>query len=194
MRRTAGIAGCAEWVQIKTELVGLGEGPAGGMRFAKQDSPDNPRVGRGSRAVLLSDVTSGGATPILEKTLAFTEARNRMLAENIANITTPGYRAKQLDVKAFQAALREASAKRAGNGGKFDVPTTREVGRDRAGRLVVKPSEEPVENLLFQDGTNARVERQMALLAENTLMHRTAVDLLQHYYEGVAKAIRGKMR
>jgi len=144
--------------------------------------------------VFLSDVTNSGAIPVLEKTLAFTEARNRVLAENIANITTPGYRAKQLDVGSFQAALAEASEKRARNGGEFEMPATAEVRDDETGHMVVTPSEEPVENLLFQDGTNARIERQMAQLAENTLMHRTASDLLQAKYESVAKAIRGRMR
>jgi flagellar basal-body rod protein FlgB len=131
---------------------------------------------------------------MLEKTLAFTEARNRVLSENIANITTPGYRARQLDVGAFQAALAAASEKRVRNGGEFEMPATTEVRQDGAGHMVVTPSEEPVENLLFQDGTNARIERQMAHLAENTMMHRTASDLLQAKYEGVAKAIRGRMR
>lgn len=175
-----------------SELAGVEEGAAGGMRLAELDAPDGLRVGLGSSALFLSDVTSGGATPMLEKTLAFTEARNRVLAENIANISTPGYRTKQLDTRAFQAALREASERRARSGGAFEMAATREAAQDETGRLVVTPSEEPPENLLFQDGTNARIERQMAQLAENTLMHRTASDLLQQRYGTIAKAIRGR--
>jgi flagellar basal-body rod protein FlgB len=144
--------------------------------------------------VFVADITSGGAFPMLEKTLAFTEANNRMIATNIANITTPGYRTKQLDVSAFQDALRQAAQRRADRGGEFRLPETNQIRADRAGHLQVSPQEEPVENLLFQDRTNARIERQMALLAENAMMNQVAVELLQGYYGGIAKAIRGRPR
>ena len=144
--------------------------------------------------MFVSDITNVGAIPMLEKTLAFTEAHNRMIATNIANITTPGYRTKQLDVSAFQSALREASAKRAERGGAFQLPSSGQFRTDDAGRLHVSPSEEPAENLLFQDGTNARIERQMALLAENTMMNQIAAEQLKGYYNGLGKAIRGRVR
>lgn len=142
--------------------------------------------------MLVSDVTSGGTVPMLEKTLAFTEARNRMLADNIANVLTPGYRTKQLDVSAFQAAMKDAWEKRTQRDGQFRLESSGEVQVSDAGQLQVTPSQEPAENLLFQDGTNARIERQMAQLAENTLMSRTAVELMRQSYEVVAKAIRGR--
>ena len=142
--------------------------------------------------MLLSDMVNGGAIPMLEKTLAFTEARNRMFATNIANITTPGYQTKQLSVEKFQSALREASEKRAQRG-EFRMDSTNEFQVGRSGRLQVTPSEEPVENLLFQDGTNARIERQMALLAENTMMNQMANELLKGRFAGLQKAIRGRL-
>ncbi len=145
--------------------------------------------------MFLTEITSGGAFPMLEKTLAFTEARNNMLADNVANILTPGYRTKQLDVSSFQSALQEAAASRAERGGEFQLRETNELSADQAtGHLRVTPSERPVENLLFQDGTNARIERQMAMLAENTMMNQTAAELLQGRFDGLSKAIRGRVR
>ncbi|MFQ5422341.1 MAG: flagellar basal body rod protein FlgB [Phycisphaerae bacterium] len=142
---------------------------------------------------LLTDITGGGAFPMLEKTLAFTAARNRMLAENIANVTTPGYRTQQLDVSAFQAALRDASDRRSPVEKPFRLERTNEFELDEAGFLKTHPSEEPAENLLFQDGTNARIERQMAMLAENAMMNQFAAETLKGYYDGMAKAIRGRV-
>lgn len=142
--------------------------------------------------MFLTDVTSSGATPMLEKTLAFVEARNRVLATNIANITTPGYRTKQVDVSAFQAALREASDRREKIGGEFELGRGKEFGVDDSGALRVIPSEEPAENLLFHDGTNARIERQMAMLAENTMMGQITTEMLKGYFGGIEKAIRGR--
>lgn len=143
--------------------------------------------------MFLDGVTNGGVFPMLEKTIAFTEARNRVIAENVANITTPGYRAKQLDVGKFQAALRSATERRAEHGGVWQLEATDEFHADASGHLETTPSREPVENLLFHDGTNARMERHMADIAENTMMHQAATELLKTYYNGMSKAIRGRL-
>ena len=137
---------------------------------------------------------SSGAITSLEKVLRFSEARHRYLAENIANVTTPGYRAKQLDVNSFQAALRDAGAARSRRGGKFEMAESDEIKLDSAGRLRVRPSFVPTQNLLFHDGTNASIERQMADLAENTMTHQAATELLKGYFDGVSKAIRGRVQ
>lgn len=44
----------------------------------------------------------------LEKTIAFTERRHQVLAGNLANMSTPDYRSRDLDVDAFQSALAES--------------------------------------------------------------------------------------
>ena len=142
--------------------------------------------------MIYTDVTDGTPISMLEKTLAFTESRNRMLAENVANILTPGYRTKQLDVSAFQKALGAAAEKRAKSGGGFELPATKQFRPDEGGMLEVTPGVEPPENLLHQDGTNARIERQMAMLAENTMMTQATTSLLQQYYRTVSEAIRGR--
>ncbi len=142
---------------------------------------------------LLSQLTARGAFPMLEKTLAFAEARNRVLAENVANITTPGYRTKQLSVGQFQKALQEAAERRDKTGARFELPATREFHQDAAGHLRLTPAVEPVENLLFHDGTNARIERQMSYLAENAMMHQAASELLKTYFDRLQTAIRGRV-
>ena len=141
----------------------------------------------------VSNLTNGGPIPLLEKTLAFAEARQRMLATNIANLTTPGYRAKQLDEGAFQSALAEAAKKREERGGAFKLEATREFRVDEQGLLELTPSENPAENLLFQDGTNASIERQMAQLAENAMLNQVSAELLKGYFDGLSKAIRGRV-
>ena len=130
--------------------------------------------------------------PALVKTLAFNQARLKMIAENVANSETPGYRAKQLDVKAFQQALREALETRQGNLRRpLTVRSGREVTTDEHGVLTVTPSERPVENVLFHDGTNMSIERQMADLAETGMTQELVAALLRGRFEGLRKAIRG---
>jgi flagellar basal body rod protein FlgB len=62
----------------------------------------------------LSDMTDRGATPALVHTLTYASARAKMIAENVANAHTPGFRARTLDVDAFQGALRGGRSKAAG--------------------------------------------------------------------------------
>ena len=89
----------------------------------------------------LSDITNRGNIPVLEKLMAFTQARHKVLAENIANIDTPGYKTKQLDPRLFQAALSRAIEDRDGGPGKsLDIPTTDQFRLDDQGHLVVTPT------------------------------------------------------
>lgn len=144
--------------------------------------------------MILTDLTNRGAMPLLEWTLAFTEARHRVIVENVANIDTPGYRTRQLDPRSFQAALRDATRRRDASGA--DSPrlrATRQVREAAPGRLEFRPATESPENVLFHDGTNARVERQMSQLAENAIAHQLAVELVKRRFDGIMQAIRGRV-
>ncbi len=144
--------------------------------------------------VFLSSITDRGATPALVKTLAYSQAKLSVIAENVANIHTPGYRAKQLDDGAFRAALRKAFDTR-GRGGnrQFTVEVGREVRTDEQGYLAVTPSERPVEHTLHHDGTNLSIEREMADLARIGMWHDLATSLLRDRTDRLRKAIRGQV-
>jgi flagellar basal-body rod protein FlgB len=126
--------------------------------------------------------------------LAFTQARHRMLTENVANVDTPGYQTKHLDAKAFQRALREALDTRAQTGSQsLEIRSDRQFHQDRVGQLVVTPTVQPPENVLFHDQTNMRIEKQMAMLAENAMMHQTVTELLRGKFQELLNAIRGRV-
>ncbi len=115
-----------------------------------------------------------------------------MIAENVANLHTPGYRAKQLDGKAFQSALRGALETRGVDRGKpLRIESGREVTTDARGNIKVTPSEKPPDNILFHDGTNHSIEQEMADLAETRLTHELATALLRDRMDGLRKAVRG---
>lgn len=141
--------------------------------------------------MFLSTLTEQGAGPALVKTMAFQEARVRMIAENIANAQTPGYRAKQLDVDGFQRSLREALKNRKSIADPFVVRSGSEVRTNEQGHLVVSPSETPAENVLFHDDTNLSLERQMSELAQAGLMSDLSARLLKTRDDRIRTAIRG---
>ena len=134
-----------------------------------------------------------GTLPALEAMAGFTEQRHRMVAENIANIDTPGYRTKRLDPRRFQKALADALERRDGDHkAPFEIRSTREFRQRDDGTLAVTPSLEPADNVLFHDGTNARLEQQLTALAENGMTYEYVTQMLKGRYDGLLTALRGQ--
>jgi len=141
---------------------------------------------------MIEEILNRLGNPAIDKMLSFTEARHRVIAENVANIDTPGYRTKQLDPSLFQRALRRAiEAQKREPDAAMTLDQTSQF-RERGGHLVVTPSLEPTENLLFHDGTNARIEREMSELASNTMMHQLSVEFLNNHYRMLKRSITGR--
>ena len=144
--------------------------------------------------MLFNDLVNSGSVPMLDSMLSFTQARHKVLTENIANIDTPGYQTRHLDAKQFQRDLATAVArKREEHTPGLRIESSQQVQQGSGGQLRFMPMREPAENVLFHDKTNARVERQMSMLAENAMMHQTATELLAGRYQSMLKAIRGQI-
>lgn len=142
--------------------------------------------------MFFTEITDRGATPALAATLGFGEAKLRMIAENVANAHTPRYRAKTLNTDGFQRSLKRALDQRVRHPGKpLRIESGREVRTDGTGSIQVRPSYRPLSQILFHDGTNLSVEREMAELAKTGMMHELASSLLRQQFDGLRKAIRG---
>jgi flagellar basal-body rod protein FlgB len=139
-------------------------------------------------------VVNESTIQMLDSMAAFTQARHTVLTENVANVDTPRYATRRLDTATFQKELRRAvdAAVRSPEG-EFDLRSTSQFRVNDRGWLEVSPQTEPAENILFHDRTNVRIEEQMADLAENAMMHQLTSELLRDRYEGLTKAIRGRI-
>ena len=144
--------------------------------------------------MFISGITDRGAVPGLVATLAYTQACHKVIAENVANWQNPDYQAKRLDPRVFQRDLARAFEQRGGDVNQpFALPATEQFHLDRRGSLRVTPIDRPTENVLFHDGTNMSIERQMSDLAENAMTHEMDTQLLKERYDGLRKAIRGRL-
>jgi len=56
---------------------------------------------------MLSTLFGSSTIPVLEQTVNFTQARHGVLAGNIANLNTPGYKTRDLSPVEFQKRLKE---------------------------------------------------------------------------------------
>ena len=57
--------------------------------------------------MFLDRLLNQGSTPVLEQMLQFTDARQSLLAENVANVSTPDYVQKDLSLDQFQEILQK---------------------------------------------------------------------------------------
>lgn len=122
------------------------------------------------------------ALPALEQSAIFAQRRHSVLAGNMANIDTPGYQARDLSTEDFQTALSEA------------IEATRHPspGYSSGDAADIDPMEGPrraMENLLYHDGSEVNLERQVTEIAKNQNLHNTAIALMKNQFETLRVAI-----
>lgn len=131
--------------------------------------------------MFIDRLLNDGAEPLLEQTLRFTSARHKLIAQNVVNISTPGYRQQDLSVDKFQRLLAEradqASASAPGS-----------VSFDDIGGEV----EDAHRGILFHDGQTRSMEQLMTDQAKNALMHNLAIELLREQFQLMQAALRGQ--
>jgi len=117
----------------------------------------------------------------LERVLDQAAFRHQVLATNLANVDTPGYRTRDISTFAgeIEQAMREAPAPGSSEGNAVAPPTITPVAREVRG-LVERP-----------DGNNVSVERESLLLAENQLRFQVAVAFLKDEFHRLSLAING---
>jgi flagellar basal-body rod protein FlgB len=136
-------------------------------------------VGRtpfGEEAVdlLARDVTFAA----LAKAQSASSERTRLLAQNIANVNTPGYKRHDID---FQGELAQALDDHSGN------------GESRVARVLDTTAREIVENDQFfrVDGGGVDIDREMAEFAKNNLYGSAMSSFLQDKLRMYKMVVRG---
>lgn len=116
---------------------------------------------------------------LLKTRLNMLGERQRVIADNVANVSTPGYKPRDVDMDAFNKALASASQ----GGGKLHAAsltltnTMHQVPTGRSSANVTIQSAPDSESTL--DGNSVVVEEQMMKIAETRMDFETMVGLYQ---------------
>jgi flagellar basal-body rod protein FlgB len=141
--------------------------------------------------MLISDLSSSGSLPVLERMFQFAGQRQRILAHNIANMETPDFRPVDVSPADFQKALAKAVAERrgrtGGEHGELELASTREVSVTPAGLELSPRTHSP--SVLYHDRNNRDLERLMQDLAENGMVFRLTADLIRRQHDILRTAI-----
>lgn len=127
---------------------------------------------------MLNALTTSRAIDALEQVLGFTEARHEVLVNNLANIDTPGYRVRDLSPARFHESLKAALANR--SSGTFALG-----GREDPFEVV----EATRQHIVFHDGNNRSIERQIVELTKNGMLHNMVAEILASQYDLLHVAI-----
>ena len=136
--------------------------------------------------------------------LEYRTARAEVLASNIANADTPGYKARDLQFSAptdasssFQQALELAQSRWAGepagtrsNARHFDIGVDRSLGQPAEARFEMvyrTPGQQP-----GLDGNSVDVQRESMEVAKNALDFSVSFRLMNSKFSGLSKAIKGE--
>ncbi|MEW6181650.1 MAG: flagellar basal body rod protein FlgB [Bacillota bacterium] len=119
----------------------------------------------------------------LSKTLDAAALRQRVMADNIANADTPGFKKS---VVHFEEALTKALG---GNSLPLKKTNPRHISDDL---LTVTPRTEQIKTTsLRADGNNVDVDEEMVNLVANTMKYQGAIRFLSDKYAGLRYVISG---
>ncbi|NVJ60375.1 MAG: flagellar basal body rod protein FlgB [Gammaproteobacteria bacterium] len=126
------------------------------------------------------------ALGIQEQTLELRAKRAEIIANNLANADTPGFKAKSLD---FDKALSNALS---GNG--FNLRTTHEKHYRNnsdglsSGDVKYQIPTQPDTG----DGNTVDAQKEMAAYGRNALEYQTTLQFLSNKFKGIRKALKGE--
>jgi flagellar basal-body rod protein FlgB len=109
-----------------------------------------------------------------------------VIADNLANSDTPGYKARDID---FRAAMASA--------GSPDAPV--KMTTDNPGHIAIDPNTDASGNLKYRtplapalDGNTVDTQQEQAAFADNTVRYQATLTFLSARFKGLMTAITGQ--
>jgi flagellar basal-body rod protein FlgB len=132
---------------------------------------------------MLNSLFQSTTIPVLEQVVNFAQARHNLLAGNIANIDTPGYKMRDLSSEKFQSRLKSAISQR-------------DEMRASMSTALYGPADNPVSDvgssladMLHHDDTNGNLEHQITAVAKNEMQHNMALTIMTSQFRLLQAAI-----
>lgn len=122
------------------------------------------------------------ALGIHPQVLSMRERRGEVLAANLANADTPGYKARDLD---FKSILKQ------------NIPLAQTMERTQPGHLA--PQQLLESRLLYRnpnevslDGNTVETNVEQAKYAENAVQYQASLQFINNKFSGLMTALRGQ--
>jgi flagellar basal-body rod protein FlgB len=137
---------------------------------------------------MLSGIFQSTTISVLQEAVSFAQARQTVLAGNIANLDTPGYEVHDLSVEDFQSRLRAAIEERRRPPA---VASPGEPAPERRESLAEVAQNS--KTILHHDRNNVGMEYQVSEMAKNQMQHNLALALLVQQFRLLQTAISERL-
>src|SRR5687768_3600875 len=130
--------------------------------------------------------------PVLEQVVDFAQSRHNVLAGNLANLDTPGYRVRDLSQENFERQLGEALRVRdqGPSGTEYSVFSTQYSGSESSLRQdPVSDVSDRVKGIVLHDESNVGLEQQVAEISKNQTRHNLALAILNSQFRLLEAAV-----
>jgi flagellar basal-body rod protein FlgB len=112
--------------------------------------------------------------------------RTEVIADNLANADTPGYKARDIDFRAAMASV-----------GSPDAPV--KLTTDHPGHIDIDPNTDAGANLKYRtplapalDGNTVDTQQEQSAFADNTVRYQATLTFLSARFKGLMTAITGQ--
>lgn len=126
-------------------------------------------------------------TKVIEKSLDASLLRNEAIAQNIANVDTPGYNRKTVS---FEEQLSNAMSKNSSFVGKRTNPKHIQIGSSSIDDVKINISEDKSALDMRLDGNNVDIENEMALMAENSIKYDVLIQRMTGTFNKMKSVIK----
>jgi flagellar basal-body rod protein FlgB len=144
---------------------------------------------------MLSSMFQSSSLPVLEQVVNFTEARHGVLAGNVANLDTPGYKTRDLSPALFQERLQDAIETRRNpeqfkyEGDPFASPAENAKTQHNRELAAFRKVEDSMKSILRHDQGDVSMETQVNEIMKNQQQHNLAINIMSAQFRMLRAAI-----
>jgi len=118
----------------------------------------------------------------LENSLDYSSMKQKVISQNIANVDTPNYKAKNVTTSSFKEALQASMDSYRTDQRHFEFSTTKSNGS----AIVTQ------QNVTYNNnGNSVDIDKEMTALATNQIYYNAVTDRLSGKFSSLQNVIRG---
>lgn len=145
---------------------------------------------------MITGLFNKGALPGLENSIKFRARKHEVISQNIANVQTPGYKAKRLDEGTFKEKMGEAFEDMESKPVRvMDIPDR--VDFDKEETFHIREPEVPEGDqarILRHDLNNVSIDQEMVQMAKNSESYMLLTEQLTQQFDMLEQAIQTQAR
>lgn len=123
----------------------------------------------------------------IEKSLDASLKRNEVIAQNIANVDTPGYSRKTVS---FEEQLSDAISQKSRFIGKRTDPRHIPIGASSVDDVQIQVTKDNKSLDMRLDGNNVDIENEMSQMAENNIRYEVLIQRMSGVFNKMKSVIR----